>query len=142
MPPADPGKPPSPLLPQAAPTGAGLVPALPKPAGGGRVASAGQAGVDAPAALTSPLTFLALLKAFRRRFGMAVTLGGLCAAAAIITAWLLLPPSKYEARALLHIASNRPQVLGPIPEPSSDFPTYQRIQLALVKSRLVLIAAV
>jgi capsular exopolysaccharide synthesis family protein len=42
---------------------------------------------------------------------------------------------------MLHVASNRPQVLGPLPEPSADFSTYQRTQLAMVKSRFVLNAA-
>ena len=44
----------------------------------------------------------------------------------------------WRARTQLHIAANRPFLLFDTPDGRTDFSNYQRAQIALIKSRLVL----
>jgi capsular exopolysaccharide synthesis family protein len=93
-----------------------------------------------PAVLSAPPTPLALSIALRRRWLLALTVATLAALLGAAAAWTLLPVT-WRARSLLHIASNRPFILYETPEVRIDFASYQRSQVALVKSRLVLNAA-
>jgi capsular exopolysaccharide synthesis family protein len=82
----------------------------------------------------------ALLAALRRRWRLAVILGvpaGLVVAAAV---WAVTPTT-YTARTLLHVASIHPVIIQETPEVKTDFSSYQRTQVALVKSRPVITAA-
>jgi capsular exopolysaccharide synthesis family protein len=96
-----------------------------------------------PATLAPPakLEPIALLKALRRRWPLALGAGLLCAAVAAGAAYALLPPAKYTARAIFHVNAVPPRILLNVREVYSDYGAYQRTQLALIKSRLVLNAA-
>lgn len=114
------------------PGGPSSVPALPAPPG------AGATYQTVPA--SQELTAGTILQAFRRRWLTALllaTLGGVLAGAAT---WYLVP-SKYTASAILHVASHAPQGLLSSWLGVDDFANYQRTQAALVKSRLVINAA-
>src|SRR5438094_6293485 len=94
-----------------------------------------------PAVLSSAPSAAALLTALRRRWLLASSAGLFCAAAAAISAWLLVP-TRYSARALLDVAANPPKVIFNTNENRTEpFHTYQKKQIALVKSRLVLATA-
>jgi capsular exopolysaccharide synthesis family protein len=82
-----------------------------------------------------------LLGALRRRWLLALSLGVLGAAAAAGGVAVLVPPPKDAAHALLQIESHQPKVIFLTAENRADFATYQRTQAALLKSRLVLNAA-
>jgi capsular exopolysaccharide synthesis family protein len=86
-----------------------------------------------------------LLKALRRRWVLALMLVLLAVPAAVVLAWYGIPrvlPSKSIVRTTLHVAARQPAILpGAVTDNRIDFATYQRTQIALVKSRLVLNAA-
>ena len=91
------------------------------------------------AAMPDPLS---LLRALRRRWSLALHAGLLCAAVAAGAAYFLVPPAKYTARAMFHVSSTPPIVIKKTQcETVPDSGAYQRTQLALLKSRLVLNAA-
>lgn len=92
------------------------------------------AGRPAAAQLDLP----ALLRALRRRWVTALFGGLFCAAVAAAVAWLVVPRSRYTTRALLHVSSVAPSIIFKTSEQRADFATYQRTQLTLIKSRLVL----
>ncbi len=94
----------------------------------------------APPGLTANLNALALLKALRRRWPLALGVGLLLALAAAPTAWFLVPPSKHTVRTLIHVPPNKPWLLRTV-DGVPDLPNHQRTQVALMKSRLVLSAA-
>jgi hypothetical protein len=82
----------------------------------------------------------ALLQAVRRRW---LLVFGVATAAAVVTAaaaWAVVP-AKFSARTLLHVSANRPAVLFDTGESRGDFGMYQRGELAMLKSRLVLRSA-
>jgi len=87
------------------------------------------------------LDMATLLRSLQRRWLLAGVLGAVAGVVAAAGAWNYVSPSKYSARALLHVAANPPQVVFPTGEPRSDFATYRQTQLALLKSRLVLATA-
>jgi succinoglycan biosynthesis transport protein ExoP len=88
---------------------------------------------------SSGLDFKALLRALRRRWLLALTLAVVLAPAATAAAWFLVP-TRHTARTLLYVESKQPSILFNFNvDPSHG--NYQRTQLALVKSRLVLNAA-
>jgi capsular exopolysaccharide synthesis family protein len=98
--------------------------------------------VDPPSAPPLPATALdmgGLLAALRRRWLLATSLGVVLAAASAATAWFVQPP-KYTVQTTLHIASQNPSIVYKLDD-SSQFANYQRTQQVLVKSRLVLNAA-
>jgi len=103
----------------------------PAPAGGHRAP---------PAALSSAPNLLGLLQALRRRWVLAVGLGILVATAASSAMWVLRPVT-FTARTMLHVAPTPYYVLWRNAEGGTDFGSYQRAQVALVKSRLVLNSA-
>jgi capsular exopolysaccharide synthesis family protein len=94
----------------------------------------------AEAAGTAP-SALELLKALRRRWLLATTLGVLGCVTAGLLAWFVLPPPPHTARAQLYVASDQPRVLFTTNESRSDAGAFRQTQIALLKSRLVLNAA-
>ena len=93
-----------------------------------------------PAALSAKPNLLSLLVALRRRWLLAVSLGLLIAPAVGVGVWILRPIT-FTARITLQVDSSQKYFLYPIQEGRGDFNTYQRGQIALVKSRFVLNAA-
>lgn len=100
---------------------------------------AGQSG-SAPSVLSSVPTVAALLLALRRRWFLALSLGFVLASATMAGVWFVLP-EKFTARTLVHIPAFRPVILGETAESRTEFSSFQRTQLAYIKSRLVLNAA-
>lgn len=89
---------------------------------------------------------LDLLRALRRHLGLALGAGLILAALAGAATWQCLPASKYNAQAMLHVASSQPTVVFEAPDASnmdarSEFRTYQDTQTALITSHFVLSAA-
>ncbi|MDR3623142.1 MAG: polysaccharide biosynthesis tyrosine autokinase [Paludisphaera borealis] len=82
-----------------------------------------------------------LLRALRRRWLFALLGGLLCSSLSAAAVYLYLPPPKYTARALVHVAEKRPRELFETRESEVGFRTYQETQVILVKSRKVLEAA-
>jgi capsular exopolysaccharide synthesis family protein len=79
----------------------------------------------------------ALARCWRRALCCGLPVGLLAAAAA----WYLLPPPQYTSRALLHVAARPPRVLGNVGGGEGDFAGFQRTQLAMLKTRKLLEAA-
>jgi len=94
----------------------------------------------APPQPASPATpdAAALLRAFRRRWPSALGGGLLLAAVAAAVAWFAVPPAKYTATGTLHVAMIRPKILFPTAEQEAEYATYQKTQMAQIKSRVVL----
>jgi len=90
----------------------------------------------APAASATP-DVTGLLKAFQRRWRLALGLAVLAAPVVAALAWYLLPPNKYTAEALLLVESEQPTLITPTKEYRSDPETDHRTQLALIKSLVV-----
>jgi capsular exopolysaccharide synthesis family protein len=82
----------------------------------------------------------AIFRALRRRWALALGLGLLCMAAAAAATWRLVPV-RHTARTTLRIDSHQPVLLAGTLEARANSTNYQRTQLAMVKSRLVLNAA-
>ncbi|MBI3408494.1 MAG: polysaccharide biosynthesis tyrosine autokinase [Planctomycetes bacterium] len=95
------------------------------------------AEIEQPPGLTATPTPLALLQAFRRRWILAVTLGVLLGGMGAAILWIMTPPV-IRARTTLHVAMVQPVVVFNAREPGADFTSYQRSQVAMIKSRLVL----
>src|SRR3954454_4417506 len=91
-----------------------------------------------PVATLDPI---ALLKALRRRWPLALGVGLLAAVVVGIAVFFVVPPAKYTARAMLHVNSVQPRILLHVGENHTEYGAYQRTQLALLKSRIVLNAA-
>src|SRR5262249_39217657 len=104
--------------------------------------AASGAGVPAPPTPAPTLNALALLLALRRRWRLALVLGLLGGAAAATAAWFLTPPPSYRARAMVHLASSPDHILNPkVHDAGRDFSYLQKTQMTVVKSQLVLKAA-
>ena len=112
------------------------------------------AGVDAVRGLTvarpptasqpsaNSLDAMGLLRALRRRSALALGVAILVAGAVGPAAWFLVPAAKYKAQACLHVTSQPPKVLFHTMETEGDnYGRFQSTQQSLVKSRLVLNAA-
>jgi capsular exopolysaccharide synthesis family protein len=97
--------------------------------------------LPASQALAAKPDLIALLKALRRRWPLALGAGLFCAAVAAGAAYCLVPPAKYTTRAILHVNSVPPRILLSVHELVPEYGAYQRTQLALIKSRFVLNAA-
>jgi capsular exopolysaccharide synthesis family protein len=91
-----------------------------------------------PPALTDAPTTRALLLALRRRWLLASVCAVLGAAAAGAGTWFGMPPPQPTAQSLLYVEAQPPAVVYQRGESRNDFQSYQRTQVALVKSRLVL----
>jgi capsular exopolysaccharide synthesis family protein len=81
---------------------------------------------------------LDLLKALRHRWPLALALGLVCGGLAAGAAWVALGAPEYSAYALLQVAETQPKIIFKTDETRADFDTYQKTQLALLKSRPVL----
>jgi capsular exopolysaccharide synthesis family protein len=108
--------------------------------GGSRlVTTAGSSGTLRPVSPpTPPPDPIALLKAFRRRWPLAIGLGLVAAAAAVAAAWFVVPPAKYTTYATLVIKSDRPRVLFSTKEPESEFRIFQQTQVQMIRNPMVL----
>jgi capsular exopolysaccharide synthesis family protein len=93
-----------------------------------------------PAALGSAPNAVALLKALRRCWVRAAAVGVVLAGAAAVGAWYFVPPSKHLARTLMRVPASS-TILFHLSEAVPPLPEHQRTQMALVKSRMVLNAA-
>jgi polysaccharide biosynthesis transport protein len=94
----------------------------------------------APAVLTNTPNVVGILQALRRRWALALTLGLLGASVAASAVWMS-QKALFTARTLLLVHSSQPVILSNIRNNQPDFANYQRTQIALVKSRFVLNAA-
>lgn len=91
-----------------------------------------------PAALSATPGALCLLKALRRRWPASLALG--LAAAGLVggATYLLVPRAKYTAGATLHVATKPKRIIFDPQERETDFRTYQKTQVTLLKNRRVL----
>jgi capsular exopolysaccharide synthesis family protein len=83
-----------------------------------------------------------LLRALQRRWLVALILAVVATPTAGVLVWFAWPrimPPGYIARTTVHVASTRPGTIGGLDR--GDFGTYQKTQVAMVKSRLVLSTA-
>jgi polysaccharide biosynthesis transport protein len=79
-----------------------------------------------------------LLRAFQRRWRIAIGLGVLGAALAGGAAWCVVPTAKYTAEAVLLVEPEQPKLIAATKEYRSDPDTDRRTQLTLIKSPIVL----
>jgi polysaccharide biosynthesis transport protein len=93
-------------------------------------------GPVAPSLSTTP-DAIGLLRAFQRRWRLALGLGLLVAAIAAGSAWNLFPPAKYTAEALLLVEAEQPTLIAATKEYRSDPETDRRTQVALIKSLVI-----
>jgi uncharacterized protein involved in exopolysaccharide biosynthesis len=79
----------------------------------------------------------------RRRWALwlGVPAAGLLLAVGLLIAYRLLAPPQYEAVTRLHVYPEQPYNLFPNPRGRTDFDGYKRTQAAMIKSRMVLSAA-
>lgn len=111
------------------PWSAGGVPAIPN----------GDAMRPLPPAVSGRLDGKALLKGLRRHWVLALTLGAICATAASLLAYRLMPAPEYIARAqLLALANERSIVEEDQRANQAEFRTFQKTQETLIKSPKVL----
>jgi len=87
----------------------------------------------APAVSTTP-DAIGLLKAFQRRWRVALGLGVIGGAIAAAASWFLFPANKYTAESLLLVESEQPRLIAATREYRSDPETDRRTQVALIKS--------
>src|SRR5437899_5403729 len=106
----------------------------------GNIAERVDEGIPASPDFASPLTVENLFRALRYRWPSALVLGILLGSASAIAAWFLLPP-KYTASVLLQIASAEPLLLPDTFRAGLDSAYYQNTQVALIKSRPIILAA-
>jgi len=104
-------------------------------------------GADAaliPAAAATPPALRAapevgdLARALARRWRLALAAAVLASAAVGLAAWKFVPAAKYTTKTMLHVATHRPKVLFDTAERQADARAYQRTQVTIVRSRLVL----
>lgn len=94
-----------------------------------------------PPVVTAAPTLPTMLHALRRRWLAASVAGVVGGVAIFAAAWFLLPAPSHTARAQLYIAADPPRVMFQTSENRSDGNAFRQTQLALLKSRLVLNAA-
>jgi succinoglycan biosynthesis transport protein ExoP len=98
-----------------------------------------------PQVLAAGPDLIALARALRRRWGLAVALGILLAGAAVVVAWKVPPKPKATAYALVQVTSRAPQVAFTTIDITAETLTppgvLRNTQLVLIKSRGVLEAA-
>jgi succinoglycan biosynthesis transport protein ExoP len=81
---------------------------------------------------------MAMLRAFQRHWLLAVG-GGLVLAALVgVAAYYLIPSAKYMAIATLRVKMMRPKILFTTGEQDAEYATFQKTQMALIRSRKVL----
>src|SRR5262245_52012479 len=94
-----------------------------------------------PAAPAAAVNAAALLQALRRRWPLALLLGLVAAAAVGAAVWVFLPPPRQSAVAKLYMPVDPEGKLFRHPEWSANFASFQQTQIGLIRSRLVLNAA-
>jgi capsular exopolysaccharide synthesis family protein len=94
--------------------------------------------LPSPPALSESPNVLGLLKALRRRWRLALSLGLVVAAMCGSVTWFALPPMNYLAASRLRLAATPPKILFPTEETQGDYAMYRRTQIALIRSRNVL----
>lgn len=97
-----------------------------------------------PHAQAGAVTPIALLRALRRRSTLATGVALLLTGIAAPSAWFLVPSAPYQAEASLHVAAQAPKILFQTIDAQNaggDYNRYQSTQRTLVKSRMVLSAA-
>jgi capsular exopolysaccharide synthesis family protein len=77
---------------------------------------------------------IALLKALRRRWPIALILGIIAGCAASAGVWKFLPPAKQIAYSRLYLPARPTGVLAEHPEAHIDFAAFQKTQMSLIKS--------
>ncbi len=87
-----------------------------------------------------PLTPQGLLLALKRRWRQVLVIGVPVAVVATLLAMQFLP-AYFTAFALMRVASVEPRMVFKTVEEQGDFPTYLKTQMALIRSRFVLNAA-
>jgi capsular exopolysaccharide synthesis family protein len=90
-----------------------------------------------PSALAAAPNAKALLKALRRRWPLALTVGLVVGVGAAVGTSLILPPPKQTARALVKVEMAQPNLVFTRYIRAADFNIYQRDVLAQLKSRVV-----
>ncbi len=95
-----------------------------------------------PAKVTNPpFDFTELLRACQRRWLLCLVTALILGCIGSLAAWYFMPiTTRYTARTLLQVASRVPKIVFEA-EGQPDFGSYQRTTIALIKSRLVLNAA-
>lgn len=126
--------------PQAAAAGSPDPAARPTAKPRGEAPAAAKPLMTPPALLAGP-NVVALLRSFRRRWLLASTMGLVCGVVAATAVWFLLPPAKNSAQVMLHMPIEMRGRFHDHPEKVDDFATFQTTQMALIKSRMVLNAA-
>ena len=115
----------------------GIPAQLPEPASSGAVARISKR----PSSMVVVPDAMALARALRRHWVLAVSLGLLGASITGNLAWRLFPKPKYTAATLLEVKTQKPILLLETSQEKTDFKIFQSTQLALIKSKLVLKAA-
>jgi capsular exopolysaccharide synthesis family protein len=91
-----------------------------------------------PPGLSSAPDALSLYVALRRRLGLALGMGlGLALVVGAAT-WYLVPRAKYTARASLQVSTNPKRIIFEPGDSRTDYRTYQRTQVAVVKDRKII----
>ncbi len=122
----------------------GIVVTAAAPAPSTRIAPPARAGISGVPA-TAAMNPASILRALRRRsalaLGAAILLSGFCGPAACF----LVPPGKFKAQAQLQVVAAPPKVLFRTDETEvlngEEYSRYQNTQQTLVKSQMVLNAA-
>ncbi len=103
---------------------------------GGRASPAAQP----PVILSSKPTVATIWAAFRRRWRLAVSVGLVLGAVAGVAAWIATMASSFTATTTVRVQAQAPKVL-PNSGSQTSFETYQRAQVAYIKSRWLLTLA-
>jgi polysaccharide biosynthesis transport protein len=94
-----------------------------------------------PPGLTAAPTLPALIQALRRRWPLALGLGVVAALVAVAVVFIAMPP-RYVVEARFNImAAPDTTLFGPNPDPHAEFAVFKEYEKALVRSPLVLAAA-
>src|SRR5262245_46889101 len=115
---------PAAMQPVLSPLGAGIPPAA--------------GATPPPPIVNAPPSGLALLKALRRRWQLAIIVAPIAAAVVIAAVWLLMPAGKHTAKASLFISPTAPNPI--LRTPASDaqsLDNFRQLQIALIKNQKV-----
>jgi capsular exopolysaccharide synthesis family protein len=91
-----------------------------------------------PALLAAAPNVIALIRALRRRWVLASSVGLTLGLSAFTAVWFLLPPAKNSANVQLMMNADEKGVVHAHPDLVENFDSYQSKQVYLIKSRLVL----
>jgi capsular exopolysaccharide synthesis family protein len=93
-----------------------------------------------PAAVSAAPNLMGLVNALRRRWALAVTVGLFVGLIVGVLTWFLRPVT-HTAQTMLQVNAEQPIILASTHANREDFSSFQRNQIALVKTRSVLNAA-